>query len=114
MTGALSALPGGWAELPPLQDPRQAVAVAALGGQIYVIGGIRRVVSTADTVEVFDPSEGRWRFASPLPQGLHHTAAAVVDGKLYVIGGLKGISFAPVHHRHGQGTAGSGKRRALL
>ncbi|RMF85497.1 MAG: hypothetical protein D6736_17160, partial [Nitrospinota bacterium] len=75
---------GGWLTLAPLPEPRQEVAVAALGGKVYVIGGIREDRSTADTVEAYDPATNRWQRVSPLPLPLHHTAAAAVQGKLYV------------------------------
>ncbi len=74
-------------------EPRQEVAVAALEGQIYVIGGFRGDASVADTVEVYDPNTDSWSFAAPLPTGLHHAAAAAVEGKVYVIGGFSDPFF---------------------
>jgi N-acetylneuraminic acid mutarotase len=94
---SVGAAAGVWVPLASLQEPRQEVAVAALAGKVYVIGGIRADGSTADTVEVYDPATDRWQFAAPLPTSVHHTAAAVVGGTLYVIGGLWGLRFAPVN-----------------
>ncbi|GIX48899.1 MAG: hypothetical protein KatS3mg131_3110 [Candidatus Tectimicrobiota bacterium] len=93
---ALPAKADTWISLAPLQVPRQEVAVAALAGKIYVIGGIDARGGTAATVEVYDPATDRWQFATPLPVPVHHAAAAVVSGTLYVIGGLQGGRFAPV------------------
>lgn len=87
---------GSWLALAALSDPRQEVAVAELGGRIYVIGGLRGDRSTADTVEVYDPAADRWTLAAPLPLPLHHAGAAAVNGKLYVIGGFTGLAFLPV------------------
>ena len=85
-----------WSQRARLPEPRQEVAVAGLDGEVYVIGGFRLDVTTADTVEVYDPNTDTWSLAASLPTGLHHTAAATVGGKLYVIGGLAGALFSPV------------------
>jgi N-acetylneuraminic acid mutarotase len=90
--------PGGqWITRAPMNEARQEVAVAALDGKIYVIGGIRMNGSTADTVEAYDPATDTWQFVAPLPLPLHHTTAAVVEDKLYVIGGLSGLQFRPTN-----------------
>ncbi len=95
--GALSAHAAEpWSQRARLPEPRQEVAVAGLDGEVYVIGGFRLDVTTADTVEVYDPNTDTWSLAASLPTGLHHTAAAAVGGKLYVIGGLAGALFSPV------------------
>ena len=85
-----------WSSRAPLGDPRQEVGVAALGGKVYVIGGIRANVTTADTVEAYDPNTDTWVFVSPLPVGLHHSGAAALNGKIYVIGGFSNLAFTPV------------------
>ncbi len=85
-----------WATRAPLQEPRQEVAVAELDGEVYVIGGLRADLSTADSVEVYDPMMDEWRFAAPVPTPLHHAAAAAVGGRLYVIGGHSGLTFTPL------------------
>ena len=84
----------GWSERAPLNDPRQEVGTAELGGKVYVVGGIRADASVADTVEVYDPDTDSWSFLAPLPIPLHHPGAASVNGKLYVIGGLRPPAIA--------------------
>lgn len=76
-----------WIELAPMNEPRQEVAVAELGGRIYVIGGFRADGSTSHTVEVYDPATDSWSFAAPLPLALNHATAATVNGRAYVVGG---------------------------
>jgi len=76
-----------WVELAPLNEPRQEVAVAELGGRIYVIGGFRQDGSTSDAVEAYDPASDSWSFRAPLPLALNHATAASVNGRLYVVGG---------------------------
>jgi hypothetical protein len=85
----------GWRPLSPIAGgPRQEHSVAAIGPDVYVIGGIKPdgaggVVTVAD-VEVYDTRRDRWRRAAPLPVAMNHPNAAVVGGKLYVLGGLSG------------------------
>jgi N-acetylneuraminic acid mutarotase len=76
-----------WLELAPLNEPRQEVAVAELGGRIYVIGGFRRDGSTSNAVEAYDPATDSWSFRAALPLALNHSTAASVGDRLYVIGG---------------------------
>lgn len=76
-----------WATLAPLNEPRQEVGVAELGGRIYVAGGFRAGGGTVNTLEVYDPATNAWSFGAPMPRALNHCAAAAVMSKLYVIGG---------------------------
>lgn len=87
--------PSGWGELAPLLVPRSEMAVAELGGKIYVIAGLtpERVIS--DVVQVYDSRTNTWAYGTPLPMPMHHTAAVPVDGLLYVVGGETGAG-APV------------------
>ena len=78
-----------WSELAPLNEVRQEVAVAALDGKVYVIGGIGTDLLATDSVEVYDPETDQWTFVAPLPTTVHHTAAVALGGKLYVMGGFK-------------------------
>ncbi len=98
--GALIAAPqngeAAWSERAPLPEARQEVAVAELGGQVYVLGGFRSDGSVANTVEIYDPDGDTWTMSAPLPVGLHHAAAASVGGRLYVIGGFTDFLFSPV------------------
>jgi N-acetylneuraminic acid mutarotase len=82
--------PGTWTVLAPMPTPRQEVAVAAVDGLVYVIGGFGRSGQPAATVEVYDPATNQWELRAPLPAATHHPAAAVVNGRLFVIGGYTG------------------------
>lgn len=70
-----------------MPTPRTEIAGAAVGTDVYVIGGFDGMGRAVPTVEVYDSIEGEWRSASPLPFGLHHAAAASFEEKLYVVGG---------------------------
>ena len=78
---------GKWRTLAPMPMPRSEVAVAALDGKIYVVGGFEADGSTSAKVEVYDPATDTWSEAAPLPEPRHHTAAVAMGG-LYVIGGF--------------------------
>ena len=86
---------GHWMTGAPAPTARTEVAVAALNGLIYVVGGFEQSnswkiwQSSASTkVEVYDPATNRWSSRPDLPMGLHHAGAAVLDGALYVVGGF--------------------------
>ena len=86
---------GHWMTGAPAPTARTEVAVAALDGLIYVVGGFeqssswRSPQSSASTkVEVYDPATNRWSSMPDLLVGLHHAGAAVLDGALYVVGGF--------------------------
>jgi non-specific serine/threonine protein kinase len=66
------------------------VTAAAVGTEIYVIGGYRRDGATVSTVEVFQPGSGRWRPGPELPLAVNHAMAATVGGRLHVFGGYTG------------------------
>lgn len=74
-------IPGG-----PLTD----FAIAALDGQILLIGG-RRGEHAKRTIRQFDPSRRRWaRACLELPAGRHRHCAIGLRGALYVVGGYVG------------------------
>ena len=82
-----------WVALPSLPVPRQETGVAALGGDIYVVGGFTGA-GVVPTVEAYDPASRSWRDAGVLPLAVHHANVAAVNGKLYVVGALTGLNFA--------------------
>lgn len=85
----LAAIPRGWSLVPDLPEPRSHVAAAALGPQVYVIGGADLLDVRAD-VDVFDTVQGEWLTQTPLPGARARAGAVVYGGRLYVIGGFDG------------------------
>ncbi|MFF3243738.1 Kelch repeat-containing protein [Streptomyces sp. NPDC002870] len=85
----------GWRPLAPIAGgPRQEHSVAAVGGKVYVIGGILADPGfpTTGRVEIYDPRHDAWSAAAPLPVAINHPNLAAVGGRLYVLGGLSGGS----------------------
>ncbi|OLE45185.1 MAG: hypothetical protein AUG14_01725 [Candidatus Rokubacteria bacterium 13_1_20CM_2_68_19] len=84
------SMSGTWTALAPLPAPRQEVAVAALEGRVFAIGGFNDSGEPVASVDVYDPAANEWQSRAPLPVATHHAAAAVAAGRLYVIGGYTG------------------------
>src|SRR5262245_22070154 len=70
--------PGRWMIGAPMPSERSEVAVAAVEGRIYVVGGF----DGQTELEVYDPTVDRWTRGAPFPRPLHHAAAVGLDGTL--------------------------------
>jgi serine/threonine protein kinase len=81
-----------WIVFPRPSTHRSASCAAALGGKIYVFGGVDGTDGVT-ACEVFDPAAGTWRPIAPMRIGRAAACAAVVGGVIYVIGGLDGTSY---------------------
>jgi len=75
-----------WQRGPALPAPREHLAVVAVDGRVYAIGG-RWENDLKSANEVLDSLTGAWRPLAPLPTARGGTAAGVVDGRIYVAGG---------------------------
>src|SRR2546427_12198694 len=91
---------GGWVAKAPALLMRTEVAVAAVRGKVYVVGGFQPGLPfITPAVEEYDPVTDTWHERAPLPSGLHHAGIGVVNDRLYVIGGVElslFFLFAPV------------------
>lgn len=67
-----------------LPTVRQEHAAAALGGEVYVLGGF--TPEDTATVAAYTPSTGAWRDVQDFPALFHHPNVAVVGDLLYVVG----------------------------
>src|SRR4051812_9581071 len=69
ITPALSQ-DGAWTMKQPLPAPRNEVALAAVGGKLYVVGG--SVGGEAvPLIDEYDPPSNGWGAGKPMPKGLH-------------------------------------------
>ena len=79
--------PGTWTTLAPMLQPRSEMAIAELGGKVYVIGGYPPGRIPSNVVQVYDPATNSWTLGPPTPVPLHHSHAVAVEGRLFLIGG---------------------------
>ncbi len=88
-----------WSEAAPLPVPMNHPNVAAVGGRLYVLGGL----SAGDSWQalpdsfVYDPRADRWTRLPPMPSGMARGSAAVgVRGtRIYLAGGMRTLTPAP-------------------
>ena len=82
-----------WSSLPPLPEPAGNLAVVALNGQIYALGGmgfdlVEEEISWKEAVYRFDPATASWTAVAPLPSPRVLMAGAAAQGKIYLFGGI--------------------------
>src|SRR2546426_2787508 len=80
---------GEWGAKAPALLKRTEVAVAAVRGKVYVVGGLQQGLSfITPAVEEYDPATDTWRHRASLPSGLHHAGIGAVNDRIYIIGGV--------------------------
>jgi Kelch motif len=65
-----------WIISTPMPSSRTEVAVAEVGGKIYVVGGF----GGERELEIYDSSADRWSRGASIPRVLHHAAAMLRAG----------------------------------
>ena len=79
---AQTAAPDGvWTAKKPLPVARNEVALAATGGNLYVVGG-GIAGNAVPMIDEYDPGSDTWRSRAAMPKGLDHIGIAVIDGKI--------------------------------
>jgi len=79
-----------WTRGPDMLELRAWGRAVALGGKVYVLGGVGGPISRYHSgVEVLDPQTNTWRHRAPFAGGRYLHAAATANGRIYVIGGGK-------------------------
>jgi thermitase len=101
--------PPAWAMRAPLGEARSRLALAAVNGKLYAIGGESASAAGAKgqeppglkaeqaeapafsgAVEEYDPATNAWTRKAPMPTPLSNIAAGVLAGKIYIPGGWDG------------------------
>ena len=77
---------GTWTTKAAMSTARGQAAVAAIGGRLYVAGGLD-VATAVTTLEVYDPGADSWTTKAPMPTARASASSGVILGKLYVAGG---------------------------
>jgi len=78
-----------WQTLAKSTHVQDFPGAAALGEQIYVVGGVDKKKNLA-TVDVFDVAAKKWQSGAPLEVARSRLTTVTFDGKLYAIGGYIG------------------------
>ena len=76
-----------WTILTPMSIARGGATAQAIGGKIYVVGGLDANGVSLASVEVYDPATDSWSTAAPMSTPRDNPGSAVLDGKLYIFGG---------------------------
>jgi N-acetylneuraminic acid mutarotase len=83
-----------WKEAAALPAGLHHAAAAAIGGQLYVVGGFSKKLLSVwhplATLYIYDPMSNAWTEGPPMPSPRGALAAVALDGKLYAIGGYDG------------------------
>ena len=86
-----------WTGKKEIPTPREGIAVSAVGGKIYAIGGWANGHSSV--VEEYNPATNTWTKKASMPTARSYLSTSVVDGKIYAIGGssnIPGIAISPM------------------
>jgi N-acetylneuraminic acid mutarotase len=83
-----------WSAGAALPTARGSLAVVALGGRLYALGGESAPGTVSNAVERYDPASGAWSALAAMPYRSHGLGAVVVGGAIYVMGGFTGASDA--------------------
>ncbi|QOV89969.1 Kelch repeat-containing protein [Humisphaera borealis] len=91
----LSQQSQGWKKVASLPTPRNHLAVYAIGGKLYAIGGQTGQQSTnapLSLVHQYDPLTNVWKQVASLPSARTHTTNAVFAyrGRMVIVGGENG------------------------
>ncbi|WP_428504979.1 Kelch repeat-containing protein [Roseateles sp.] len=85
---------GQWAAAPAMPTARGSLAVVALGGRLYALGGESTPGQVSNAVERYDPQSQAWTTLPAMPYRSHGLGAVVVGNAIYVMGGFGQASDA--------------------
>ncbi len=80
---------GVWRSMAPKPSPVANTAAAAIGGKLYVPGGMQGD-SYLSVLEIYDPNANYWTQGADLPRPTCGMGVSAAGGKLYVFGGTVG------------------------
>jgi N-acetylneuraminic acid mutarotase len=80
--------------LADIPDPAMNLALAAVNGKIYAIGGDL----FQDTNREYDPLTNTWNILVPMPTGRQHIDCGVSGNKIFIMGGL--TSWENITNKH--------------
>lgn len=75
-----------WRARARMPEGRQGHTMVALGGRLYVVGG----VGPSDRTLIYNPKTDTWTAGASLPDGRDHLRAVAWNGEVWAIGGRDG------------------------
>ncbi len=80
-----------WAVGTPMPTARWDLGAAAVGNNLYAIGGWNPVTGTVvNTVEAYNPATNSWTTKKPMPTPRTGVATVALNGHIYAFGGFDG------------------------
>lgn len=76
-----------WQTLASMPTARGGATAQAVGGLIYVIGGMDGTGASLNVVEIYNPATNTWSTAAPMITRRDNPGSAALNGKVYVFGG---------------------------
>ena len=83
-----------WLAAAPMPTARGSLAVVALAGRLYALGGESTPGTVSDAMERFDPVAQSWSMLPTMPYRSHGLGAVAVGDAIYVMGGFTGPADA--------------------
>ncbi len=77
-----------WSRAAPFPEASEEVYGIAVGGKLYVLGGLAPGWTAKGLVYEYDPATDQWTKKKNMPLLSHHLALAQLNGKIYVMGGF--------------------------
>jgi non-specific serine/threonine protein kinase len=93
--GGRDAAPTDWIAGPAMPGARLEPGVAAVGGQLAVVGGFDASLQIVKTGYVLDPIAETWAALPDAPVAWTHVGLASRGGALFLLGGLEGTDYIP-------------------
>lgn len=76
-----------WSKGAPFPDPSEEVYGIAVGGKLYVLGGLGPAWTPKGLVYEYDPAADTWTKMPPMETARHGVAADFIGNKLHVVSG---------------------------
>lgn len=83
---------GSWSPIAPLPRARFYGYAAAIGGRIYLFGGVifrNGVLVATEEVLAYDPASDSYSTRAPMPLPTYYAAGAVVGNRVFILGGMR-------------------------
>ena len=95
---AIESQEQAWTQKANMPVRRRDFGVVAVGGKIYVIGGVRKIIFGLLSIatkrnEAYDPAIDSWERKSPMEESRYAFGVGVLNNKICLVGGMEGVFF---------------------